>query len=54
MTRKKTVGKSTVKKLGKQNTVIVVKTIVSAKDTLFPEKLKKANDLLKRMKVINI
>jgi len=51
--KKKTMRKASSKKLKKQNTVIVFKTIVPASETLFPEKLKKANELLKEMKLMD-
>jgi hypothetical protein len=53
MAKKKTVRKIAIKKSKGQKTVIVIKTVHSAKDTLFPEKLKKANALLKDAKFIN-
>jgi hypothetical protein len=46
MRKKKKLGTVTIKKLGG---VVVVETIVSAKDTLFPEKLKKANAILEKI-----
>lgn len=53
MTRKKTGRKASPKRPVKQNTVIVIKTTVPAKDTLFPEKLKKANELLQNIKLMD-
>jgi len=50
MAKRKTLRKPKSKKLRKQNTVVVFKTIVPAEETLFPEKLKKANKLLKEIK----
>jgi hypothetical protein len=49
MIRKKTVKRLSIKKLGKVKPYPVVLTIVSAKDTLFPEKLKRANEVLKQL-----
>jgi len=48
MIRKKTVKRISIKKVRNQRTVIV-ESIVSAKDTLFPEKLKRANEVLKNL-----
>lgn len=53
MKKKKMRRKKASGKLIKSNTVIVYKTIVPAEDTLFPEKLKKANDLLKKAKMMD-
>jgi hypothetical protein len=50
ITKKKIMRKASSKKLKKHDTVVVFKTIVPAKETLFPEKLKKANELLKEVK----
>ncbi len=36
----------------KASTVVVTKTSVPAEDTLFPEKVKKANDLLAKTKLL--
>ena len=52
-TKKKTIRKASLKKLKKQNTVIIFKTIVPPDGTLFPEKLKKANELLAKMKMMD-
>ena len=49
MIRKKTVRKVSVKKLRDRSTVIVVESMVPAKDTLFPEELKQANALLEKI-----
>ena len=49
MAKKKTVGKIRTIRSSDQKTVIVVSKH-SAKDTLFPEKLKKANEILKNAK----
>jgi hypothetical protein len=49
MIRKKTVKRLSIKKLGKQKPYTVVESIVSAKDTLFPEKLKRANEVLAKI-----
>lgn len=51
--KKKTARKTSSKKTMKQQTVVVTKTIVPAKDTLFPEKLKKANELLENTKLMD-
>jgi hypothetical protein len=50
MIRKKTVRKVSTKKLGNKTTVIIIESIVPAKDTLFPEELKKANEFLEQIK----
>ncbi|MBO9199724.1 MULTISPECIES: hypothetical protein [Niastella] len=49
MIRKKKIKKRSVKELVPKNTVIVVKSIVPSEDTLFPEKLKRANEVLKNL-----
>ncbi|MBO9199725.1 MULTISPECIES: hypothetical protein [Niastella] len=49
MIRKKTVKKISIKKIKNKRTIIV-ESIVSAKDTLFPEKLKQANEFLAQIK----
>jgi hypothetical protein len=49
MIRKETVKRLSIKKLGKVKPYPVVETIVSAKDTLFPEKLKRANEILAKI-----
>ena len=52
MIRKKTVERlsiNSIKKIGKVKPYPVVLTIVPAKDTLFPEKLKQANELLAKV-----
>ena len=47
MANKKTVTKRSTKRSKDQKTVIVIKTLHPAKDTLFPEKLAKAEAILK-------
>ena len=49
MIRKKTGKKLSIKKLEKVKPYPWVLTIVSAKDTLFPEKLKRANEMLAKV-----
>jgi hypothetical protein len=49
MIRKKTAKGLSLKKLKKVKPYPVVLTIVSAKDTLFPEKLKRANETLAKL-----
>ena len=49
MIRKKTSKRLSFKKLGKVKPYPWVLTIVSSKETLFPEKLKQANELLARV-----
>jgi hypothetical protein len=48
MIRKKTVKRISLKKVRNQRTVFV-ESIVSARDTLFPEKLKQANAMLAKI-----
>ena len=52
-TKKKAIRKASSRKLKKQNTVVVFKTIVPADKILFPEKLKKANELLAKAKMMD-
>jgi len=53
VTRKKTMRKRSPKKLAKQNTVFVYVERFPVEETLFPEKLKKANELLARAKMMD-
>lgn len=53
MAKKKTIDKRSTKRSKDQKTVIVVKTIHAAEDTLFPEKLAKANAILKNAKLMD-
>jgi hypothetical protein len=52
MAKRKTLRK-TKSKLRKQNTVVVFETIIRPEETLFPEKLKKVNEILARTKMLN-
>ena len=45
LTKKKTARKALKKK--KASTVVVIETIISAEDTLFPEKVARANEILR-------
>ena len=46
-TKKKAVRKTaSIRRNKQQNTVVVFETKIEAKDTLFPEKLKKVNEIL--------
>jgi hypothetical protein len=49
MIRKKTGKGLSIKKIAKVKPSPVVEIIVSAKDTLFPEKLKLANEMLSKI-----
>jgi len=53
MAKRKTLRKLKSKKLGKQNTVVVLETKILAKNTLFPEKLKKVNEILSKIDKIH-
>ena len=53
-TKKKAVRKpASSKRLKKQNIVIVYETKIQAKNTLFPEKLKKVNEILAKIDKID-
>ena len=53
MAKKKTITKRSTKRSKDQKTVIVIKTVHPAGETLFPEKLAKANELLKNIKFMD-
>jgi len=53
MAKRKTLRKPKSKKLRKQNTVIVFKTEFPPEETLFPEKLKRMNEILARTKMLD-
>jgi hypothetical protein len=53
MAKEKTGHKAFSKRLKKQETIIVIKTTLPAKDPLFPGKLKKANEMLKNVKLMD-
>ena len=49
-TKKKAVRKTaSIRRNKQQNTVVVFETKIEAKDTLFPEKLKKVNEILAKI-----
>jgi len=52
-TKKKASRKKSSKRLMKQKTVIVYKTEFPPEETLFPEKLKKVNEILARTKMLD-
>jgi hypothetical protein len=51
-TLKKKNGRKTLKK-GKSNTVVVIATEIKAKDTLFPEKVAHAKEVLSKAKFLD-
>jgi len=52
-TKKKASRKKSSKRLMKQKAVIVYKTEFPAEETLFPEKLKRMNELLAKAKMMD-
>jgi len=54
ISKKKKGSKKLLKRLKKQKTVFVYVTEFPAEKTLFPEKLKKANELLAKAKMSNL
>jgi hypothetical protein len=45
--------KKVAQKLGKSNTVVVIRTRIAAKDTLFPEKVAKAKKILRNAEFLD-
>jgi hypothetical protein len=53
-TKKKSVRKTaSLKRKKQQNTVVVFETKIEAKDTLFPEKVRKVNEILSKIDKID-